>query len=303
MRRVDIVGTGFTVLDRVYEGSSRSFEALGGSCGNVLWSLARLQHKVAPILSLGADEVGRCLVEHFESVGADTSHIAQHQNQLSPVLIQFTDTVEGTHTFSFTCPETQEKLPRYLPVRSEDVAAATPVLETCLVFYTDRVSDAIVTAMEKAAEGGSIVYFEPSSDEEPDLFNRALACSSIVKFSSERFDRTLLMTLLDRDVIVIMTHGADGLEVRAHSQEIWCEAVEASAVKDTSGSGDMVSVGLINNLVREGRHRYDLPIETVVRGARAGQRLAAANCEFVGARGLFAHREIDFVQSLLHTAN
>lgn len=303
MRRIDIVGTGFTVLDRVYEGSTRSFEALGGSCGNVLWSLARLQHTVAPILSLGADEVGRCLIEHFESVGADTSHIAQHQNQLSPVLVQFTNTVEGTHTFSFTCPETHEKFPRYAPVRNEDVAAAAPVLETCLVFYTDRVSDAIVAAMEKAAEGGSIVYFEPSSNEEPDLFNRALACSSIVKFSSDRFDRSLLMKLLDRDIIVIMTHGAEGLEVRAQSQEIWCEAIEARAVKDTSGSGDMVSVGLINNLIHEGRHRYNLPLDTVVRGAKAGQRLAAANCEFVGARGLFVHREIDFVKNLLRTAN
>ena len=33
---VDVAGTGFTVLDRIYADGDLAGEALGGSCGNVL---------------------------------------------------------------------------------------------------------------------------------------------------------------------------------------------------------------------------------------------------------------------------
>ena len=49
--RFDVVGTGFTVLDRVFKDGTLSDEALGGSCGNVLVSLAMLQRRVAPVLA------------------------------------------------------------------------------------------------------------------------------------------------------------------------------------------------------------------------------------------------------------
>ena len=63
MGDVDVAGTGFAVLDRIYTpGCSSVSEALGGSCGNVLISLAMLRRRVVPILSLGRDETGRRLL-------------------------------------------------------------------------------------------------------------------------------------------------------------------------------------------------------------------------------------------------
>src|SRR3546814_21181343 len=53
--RVDVAGTGFTVLDRVYADGGVAGEALGGSCGNVLVSLALLHRHVAPLLATGMD--------------------------------------------------------------------------------------------------------------------------------------------------------------------------------------------------------------------------------------------------------
>ena len=58
-KRVDIAGTGFTVLDRIYADGHFTEEALGGSCGNVFLSLAMLHWRVAPVLALGMDETGR----------------------------------------------------------------------------------------------------------------------------------------------------------------------------------------------------------------------------------------------------
>ena len=63
--RIDVAGTGFTVLDRIFRDGRLGEESLGGSCGNVLVSLAMLQRRVAPILALGDDQVGERLVCEF----------------------------------------------------------------------------------------------------------------------------------------------------------------------------------------------------------------------------------------------
>src|SRR3546814_8433199 len=84
---IDVVETGFTVLDRLYAEGDFSGEALGGSCGNVLVSLALLRRQVAPVLSLGSDEVGEQLVDAFRIAGADTRFIWHSEGRRSPVQI------------------------------------------------------------------------------------------------------------------------------------------------------------------------------------------------------------------------
>src|SRR5574338_205762 len=98
---VDVAGTGFTVLDRVYADDSDPFEALGGSCGNVLVSLALLNRSVAPVIALGCDDVGDALSVEFQLAGADTRYIFRSHYIASPILIQLVDTLQGQHEFSF----------------------------------------------------------------------------------------------------------------------------------------------------------------------------------------------------------
>ncbi|MBY3224367.1 PfkB family carbohydrate kinase [Rhizobium laguerreae] len=300
--KTDIVGTGFVVLDRVYENNEKAFEALGGSCANVLWSLAMLDRQVAPILRLGADDVGEHLVSKFRDAGADTRFIARQASLASPILVQFTDTQLGTHSFSFTCPDTNTEFPRYQPIGSQEVEAAAAVIEHCAVFYADRLNEAIVSAMETVSRQNGIVFFEPSAISDRDLFNRAIDCATIVKFSSDRLGREILPALAGRSSIAIVTHGARGLEVVRGSEHTWSDADFIPNVKDTSGSGDMVSVGLINHLVEAGQTADTVTFVTVLKGVRAGQRLAAANCSFLGARGLLEHCSPQFAHSILQDA-
>ena len=297
--KIDVVGTGFVVLDRIYENNEKAFEALGGSCANVLWSLAMLELSVAPVLRLGSDEIGRELCEQFAIAGANTTYIARRENLFSPILVQQTDTLMGTHHFSFTCPETHTEFPRYQPIDQNDLSAAVDAIGNCSVFYSDRVSDAIVRAMETAADAQGIVYFEPSAIGDRDLFDRAIRASSIVKFSGDRLGAELLPTLRELNIVGIMTHGAKGLEVRQADNAVWCDAISIVQVKDSSGSGDMVSVGLIDHLISLKQSRFTLDIEVVLDGVRAGQRLAAANCEYLGARGLFQHQSPGLVRKIL----
>lgn len=285
---VDVAGTGFTVLDRVYQDDVMAFEALGGSCGNVLVSLAMLDRAVVPVIALGDDAVGQCLIGEFERAGADTRYISRSEERASPILAQKLDTSSGVHSFSFTCPETEEELPKYASIDDDQVRVAADIFESCLVFYADRISSPIVDAMERAGRAGAIVYFEPSSIDDQDLFERAVTCSHILKYSSDRLAARLETAPLKDGAILVVTHGVDGLELRQGEQSKWSAAVQAPKVMDTCGSGDMVSVGIIDWIVGRGRGTQSLAMDDLLEGVVAGQRLAAANCAYAGARGLFA---------------
>jgi fructokinase len=301
MTKVDVVGTGFTALDRVYIGSALvEAEDLGGSCGNVLISLAMLRRNVAPVLSLGEDEVGVRLIGAFRQAGAETRYIRQRLNIGSPVLAQHVNISSGIHSFTFRCPETHLAWPRYEPISREDVTRALPAIRNCSVFYTDRLSSAIIDAMESAAEAGSIVYFEPSEVGDEELFRRALAVTAVLKFSAERLT-ALSDAVLSEDTVLIITHGEAGLEVRRGNEAHWCPSHPATEVRDTCGSGDMVTVGVIDSLLsRPLKSHATLSIYDFLTGTVAGQRLAAANCAFVGARGLFRERGAEYARSILN---
>jgi fructokinase len=285
---IDVAGTGFTVLDRIYSDDADAFEALGGSCGNVLLSLALLDRRVAPVIALGVDAVGDTLSSEFADAGADISYIFRSAYIASPILIQLVNTAQGQHAFSFVCPDTDEDFPRFTPIEQLEVSRASSALDQCAIFYADRLTEAIASAMEMADRAGALVYFEPSAIDDPELFRRALRHTSILKYSSERFPIRLEERDLPKGAISIVTYGADGLEVRRDGRGLRCGATKASVVRDTSGSGDMVTVGIIDRLLSLGRNGEALKsLEALIPGILAGQRLAAANCAFTGARGLF----------------
>jgi fructokinase len=298
---VDIAGTGFAVLDRLYADDEKPVEALGGSCGNVLVSLAMLDHKVVPVLALGHDDVGEALVDEFTRAGADTDFIFRRRGIASPVLAQRLETASAQHWFSFICPETEEELPRYQPIAEAEVNSARQVLDACSVFYADRLSDSILSAMETAERAGAIIYFEPSSIDDEALFEHALRLVKILKFSSDRISDYVAKHAVDAKTISIVTHGVAGLEVRQGTRSVTCSAVFAPIVRDTCGSGDMVSVGVIDWILnRKQSNLTDCAMDDLLGGVVAGQRLAAANCAFPGARGLFHRHGANFARLVLN---
>ena len=306
MRRsaIEVAGTGFTVLDRIYTDDRTSFEALGGSCGNVLISLALLNRRVAPVLSLGFDAAGDTLFTELEDAGVDLQYIFRSHHIASPILAQLVDTVLGQHRFSFVCPDTDEDLPGFTSIEELEVHQAADALNDCSVFYTDRLSGAIVDAMGIAHNAGALVYFEPSLIEDIGLFHQALHHTSVLKYSSERFPQSIGEEHLQEGAISIITHGAAGLEIRQNGQHFQCNATPAPTVRDTSGSGDMVSIGIIDRLLSLGRGAQSLQsIENIIVGVTAGQRLAAANCAFTGARGLFRHCGAETARAILQGEN
>lgn len=294
---IEVAGTGFTVLDRIYADGDLTDEALGGSCGNVLVSLAMLQRHVAPVLALGDDNEGERLIEEFSQAGASVRFISRRAGVRSPILAQELDTATGTHDFSFRCPVTREDLPRYQSIDDGELSPAMPVLSTCFVFYADRVSPTIIEAMKTASSGGAIIFFEPSDVDQEDLFEAAVQMASIVKYSADRLGARLEAT--SSGAIRIVTHGAAGLEIADESGRVWCDAIPAASVLDTCGCGDMVSVGLIDWMIAHRPASKTLHAAGLVGGVVAGQRLAAENCGYAGARGVFKARGAEYARGVL----
>ncbi len=296
-RHFDVAGTGFTVLDRVYSDGSLTDETLGGSCGNVLISLAMLRRNVAPVLALGDDEAGGRLIKEFYHAGATTRFISRRRGVRSPILAQQLDTISAQHEFSFVCPETHNKLPRYRSIDESELRSALPVLTRCSVFYVDRISESIVEAMIEAKSSGAIVFFEPSKIGRRDLFDRAVAIADILKYATDRFDTHIAP--LQFEGVKVVTYGADGLEITDSLSNIWCPAIPTANVLDTCGAGDMVSVGIINRILSDNAQTTPLRAHDLKEGAVAGQRLASANCFYVGARGLFKARGAAYAKCIL----
>ncbi len=295
--RIDVAGTGFTVLDRIFEDGTLGDEALGGSCGNVLVSLAMLQRCVAPVLALGDDQVAERLIYEFAEAGAITDYINRRPNLRSPMLNHLLDTLLGKHDFNSICHETNSKHPGYQTINQLELESAVPAITQCRFFYADRLSESVLDAMRTAHEAGAVVYFEPSAIEEDSLFDQAIESTSILKYSVDRLGERLSQS--NFDCIRIVTHSAAGLEVRDRSWTRWFASKPASVVKDTCGSGDMVSVGLIDWLLTHHQSTCELAGEALADGIIAGQRLAAENCAYAGARGLFKEHGAEYARQIL----
>lgn len=303
-RRGQVIGTGLVTLDRIYVGTPQpAFEELGGSCGNVLISLAMLGWSVMPLLRLGNDPVGTRLERDLRLAGADTRLVARRQDVSSPIIFELLDPISKNHRFSFACPHSSETFGEFQSITPYELAPARAVVASCTIFYTDRLSETICDAMETAAGGGAIVYFEPSSVVEPELFERAVAIAHILKYSVERLSPEIA-SLLRPDAYSIVTKAHSGLELRHRGRIYRCPAFPVDVVTDTCGSGDMVTLGLIDAILQSHVSGFpSLSSDEVLAGVRVGQQLAAANCAYVGARGLFRERGAEYARSILADAH
>lgn len=298
---IPVMGTGFVVVDRVFSDGVERGAWVGGSCGNVLLSLAMLGHASAPVIAIGDDPAGERIFEEFRNAGASTDFIRRASQRRSPVLVQVNHRDVARHVFRALSPETGRPLPKYAPIEAMDLDAARSSLRRCSVFYADRVSPIVLEAMRVVRDGGGLVFFEPSDTRHAEEFARAAHLATVIKASSDRIDASRLREAAWPDGFVVSTHGVEGLGLWHRGRETWYAATPAPFVADTSGAGDMLTVGMVDALLARGAAgaspvRYPSDVHD---GILAGQRLAAANCAFEGARGLFRERGAAAARSIL----
>ena len=113
-----------------------------------------------------------------------------------------------------------------------------------------------------------------------------------MKYSHERLSDFPEMDLETHPLLLIETLGDAGLRYRwrCHGKRPgnWVEskALSIEGIKDTAGSGDWCTAGLLSKVAAKGLAGFATASEQQIADAiRFGQTLAAWNCQFEGARG------------------
>ena len=298
-----VSGTGFATLDLIFPWSNRQnesgaeyFSAAGGTCANVLLTLAQLGLHVNFLSRLGRDPAGMNISDSFRQAGVNISSILHDDTISSPIILQYLGSPErGCDDHWFSRHYQGHHLPGYTGITRDQVMSATPTLTRSRAFVFDRLTPETLSAARAAHAGGALVLFEPSAIRDQALFQDALTFIDILKFSSQRLDKERLPDAWLTDVpVVIRTSGEVGLNIffRDRPKPYRLPAIKAPRMTDSCGSGDMVTAGLLFWLGTLGIRDW----QAILQGIEKGQKLAAMNCAFVGARGLFHAMDISRIK-------
>jgi sugar/nucleoside kinase (ribokinase family) len=303
------VGTGFIVLDVVMNAMHAQpprFWA-GGTCGNVLAILGFLGWKSSAIARLSDDAAGAYVLDDLKRWHVDV-HLAQVQPRCpTPVLIQEIAKAKSgapVHRFLWVCPGCGAYFPTFRPVTIKAVEEILPTLEKSSVFFFDRVSPGILVLVRHYADTGSLIVFEPSGTNDPKLFREALKYTHVLKYSQQRAHSFSDLLGKASPLLQIETLGEDGLRYKCNLTEDrnWrrLEGFDVSSLKDTSGSGDWCTAGIVSKIGAHGsRALHTLGEDDVLEALRYGQALAAWNCSFEGARGgMYTVSKDDFKKAI-----
>jgi sugar/nucleoside kinase (ribokinase family) len=254
--------------------------------------LSFLGWETYPISRLKDDPAARYLRHDLAQWGVHDDFLSIDTEVDTPVIVQqiLRTKVGGTsHKFSWQCPSCGRYLPSFRPPTIRAVRSFIERLADHTVYFFDRVSAATVLLAEQCSNAGALIFFEPNSGAPEHLLKRALRVAHIVKYSANRVKG---LPLGNRTILEIRTLGEDGLEFRRDRDRRWTKmsAIKPAELKDTCGSGDWCSAGLMYKLGESPLGRLTEFSNTDLADAlRFGQALASWNCAFEGARGGMYH--------------
>jgi len=295
--RPRIFGTGLVALDLVLsadpEAPVRAWA--GGTCGNVLAILAALGWDSYPIARLNGDAASQRVRADLRRWGVQLEYLGCSPTANAPIVIQqILRARDGSprHRFSWACPHCGSWLPGFKPVTAKAIEPITTHAQRVDAFFMDRLSRSALLLAEHAAKSGAVVIFEPSAKADAKLFSEALSVAHVVKYSDDRFSEIPgAMHGSSTTLVEIQTLGASGLRYRHKlnrtlSPWMHLDAAATHNLVDTCGSGDWCTAGLIATVARHGLGGLiKLGAEGLVEGLQFGQKLAAWNLGFEGARG------------------
>lgn len=282
MSRASIVCAGYMPLDIVRTTTGTVARRAGGTAANVAAILAYLGWDAVLAGQAGDDLGGDELVADLTSAGLDVSQITRAPQAQTPRLVH--DVRPDGHFYRYGCEVCGARFPRSRPLTLDGARACLDAHPKPSVYLFDRANAATLLLAEQYAGAGSIVVFEPSVPANAELLGRAAAVAHVIKHSDDRSVGGLddLHVRPRQGQLRIVTHGAEGLELRVGAGRGRRFPALASLAVDTGGAGDWTTAGFLAGCVSHGRLVRDALDEAL----RFGQALAAVNCAVVGARGL-----------------
>lgn len=286
-----IVGTGLAALDLIVDSSRAGHYVAGGggTCGNVLAALSVMGWGSTLVGAVRGSPAATIVEDDLRHAGVEVELLFSDEGSVVPVIVEHVTrnwlTRRGRHWFSFNCPFCRQELPRFSAPADELLNTKTGRAAKADVFFTDRLSAAVVEMAVSAREHGAFVMYEPSTNTDQQWIDQMLAVAHVVKFSADYADALALKPTSHS--LWIETHGAKGLRWKAADSKSWnvARAPVVTRLVDSCGAGDWFSAGLLFSLFEftsEPRAATERQIENAIRHATL---LAAWSCRFLGARG------------------
>lgn len=293
-----LVGTGFLALDLLFRNAARqpSHRYAGGSFGNVMAILAYLGWRSYPVARLGTDRHARSVLEDLKEFRVETKFVQRSPTGATPlIVIRILKNPDGVFRsrFEWRHPGSGGRLPSYRPLPKFIAEEVSPRLPKARVFYFDRAENSALLLAKAMRKRGALVFFEPSSCKDAELFAACTAVSDVVKYSAQRIQDPPISRTNPSPRLEIQTLGEHGLRFRlkqnANSPGPWRELLPFTVpdFKDSTGCGDWCSAGFLHQVGREGRAAFlRLGESEITEALNFGQALAAVNGQHEGARGL-----------------
>lgn len=280
-RAPQIVCAGYSPLDVVHTSSGTIARQAGGTAGNVAAILSFLGWHAVLAAQVGDDSAGDELVADLEHAGADSAGIRRASSALTARVLH--DIRPDGHFFRYSCPDCESGFPRSRPLTLDHAEECLDTFPNPTVYFFDRANAGTVWLAEQYEQCGSIIVFEPSMPANAELLSRAAAAAHVIKHSDDRSVGGLddLHVKPRRGQVRVVTHGAEGLDVRVGGARARHLSALATLAVDTGGAGDWTTAGLLAKATPGGV----VDREALEGALRFGQALAAVNCAVPGARG------------------
>ena len=301
------VGMGFITLDIIITQADKQEISLrgGGSCGNVLTILSYLGWRTYPIANLSNNLASELIISDMKDRGVNVSFIRKSTLGRTPVVLERVfgkGSRESLHSYSMHCPFCNTVFPKFKPPSVAEVLKIQNAIAQPSVFYFDRAFPASLKMADALGDKHALVFFEPNNIGKEDYFIRALEVSHVLK-CNERVYRHIVARRSRNwatPPIVIVTLGENGVKFRMNEGKWnYMKGYKVLDVTDTAGAGDWFTAGYLSSMFTQGGMRYNKPTrKKIERAIDEGQRLAALNCMYVGARDLMYSMPRESVVSL-----
>lgn len=291
----DLIGVDFTP-DLFSTSTFRRLQ--GGSPANLAANMARLGHHSALVACVGADKLGKFLVEEVAKTGVNTEFIATDSQQ--PTSIVLVSRTQGTPDFiAYRAADSQLRAVHF----SDELLAETAIFHTtCFALSREPARSGIMDAAQRARKKGAIVSLDAnyapsiwpdrhearrevaryvqgglvklSDDDAHRLFGRDVSLDDVLAYFHEQSVQLICFTLGAAGSVISWDNGAQ----RMHFP------VEKVDVKDATGAGDAYWSGFLSAYLKG----YSPEI-----CAKAGARMAAR--KIGAAEPLPSHLPDDFL--------
>ncbi|MBP5691931.1 MAG: carbohydrate kinase [Bacteroidaceae bacterium] len=267
MRR--IFGIGETVYDILFRDGQPIAAVPGGSVFNGLISLGRTGMHGTFISEVGADKVGRYILDFLHQNGINTDSISCYEGKKTAVSLAFLNHNNDAE-YSFYKDYPNNRLEFDMPVINQDDI----VMLGSYFVLNPVLRSKVAPFLEYAHDRGAILYYDINFRSNHcwevealrDTFISNYRLADIIRGSHEDFinlygqDDT--RRIYDEHISpycprLIYTMGADGVKVIDGGKEYSYESRPIKPVS-TIGAGDNFNAGIVYGLIREGILKKDL---------------------------------------------